>query len=199
MSEPYRPRMDGLVSYRSSCQLLRIPKLLESLELKICPLLIFPHPWAGVDCAGRNDNVSSSSAPSRSRREEILMENKVRNVDTNLADSAAQCFTLTSSATLMMRGCQGLNYFLEVFREFELMSRVNVWVDLASLYWADWEDSPYYLPGTLSPLLSLFFTLNINEGKHCSDLANNQLTLTQLRYIGGKWKVHQCDPLMFPV
>ena len=147
-----------------------------------------------VHWAERNDNVSSSQGPSRSRQEEILMENKVWNVDTNLADPQ-QCFTFTSATR-----CQGFNYlfsplrYMDVFREFQVMRGEDgesmfewtwqVCIELTGM--AHLSDLPL-LPGTLS----LFFTLNINEGKHCSDLAN-QLTLSDILDENGK-----CEPVSY--
>ena len=144
-----------------------ISKLLEKSWTKNCmpSTHLPPSSSAGlvVHCAERNDNVSSSQGPSRSRQEEILMENKVWNVDTNLADPQ-QCFTFTSATR-----CQGFNYlfsplrYMDVFREFQVMRGEDgdgesmfewtwqVCIELTGM--AHLSDLPL-LPGTLSSLCS---------------------------------------------
>ena len=142
-----------------------------------------------VHWAERNDNVSSSQGPSRSRQEEILMENKVWNVDTNLADPQ-QCFTFTSATR-----CQGFNYlfsplrYMDVFREFQVMreaeSQCLSGLGKFVLSWLGWLISPISLCCQAPSPLSVLHT----EYKWRETLFRPCQPAHTLGYIGWKWKV----------
>ena len=146
-----------------------------------------------VHWAERNDNVSSSQGPSRSRDgKKFWWRTK--------CGMLTQTWQIHSSVLLshQQHDVKGSITFsppsnMDIFREFQVMrgaeSQCLSGLGKFVLSWLGWFISriSLLLPGTLS----LFFTLNINEGKHCSDLAN-QLTLSDILDENGK-----CEPLSY--